>query len=359
MINQAIQGINIGGITTKNPVFLAPMSGVSDLPFRRLADQHGAGLVVSEMIASAELANERPDAILRANNDGASPFVIQLVGNDPKWMSEGARRAQAIGADIIDINMGCPAKEVTGKLSGSALMREPKLAISLIESVVGAVDIPVTLKMRLGWDHTSKNAPELARQAEAAGVSLITVHGRTRCQFFKGTADWSGVRPVKEATGLPIIVNGDIGTVAESRSALKLSGADGVMIGRGAYGAPWQPGRIAQALATSHDPGPPPLNERMAIAITHVETMLSHYGIAKGLRNARKHIAWYLAGCTNNQAVLKHWRRRLCTEDTPASVLDGLREFFALAGQVTGSDAIQTTGQTTGQTAGSRSEKIA
>ena len=321
-------GLSIGSIKLKAPVALAPMSGVSDLPFRRLAHGLGAGLVVSEMIASSELVRERPDVMRRAENDGINPFVIQLAGREPEWMAEGARIAEARGADIIDINMGCPAKEVTGKLSGNALMRDPDLAVSLIKAVIGAVRVPVTLKMRLGWDHASLNAADLAVRAEDAGVQMLTVHGRTRCQFFKGRANWEAVRAVKSAVGIPVIVNGDIVSVDVARQALAQSGGDGVMIGRGAYGAPWQPGRIAAALASGRDPGAPPVHERMTLAISHVEAMLIHYGTALGLRRARKHIGWYLAGSAGDEKILKMWRRRLCTDERPGSVLEGLREFY-------------------------------
>lgn len=320
--------LRIGRQQLDNPVILAPMTGVSDLPFRRLAHDLGAGMVVSEMVASVELVAERHDVVRRAEGHGLSPFVIQLVGCEPRWMAEGARIAEAKGADIVDINMGCPAREVTGKASGSALMRDLDHALRLIEAVVGAVSVPVTLKMRLGWDERSRNAPELAKRAEAAGVQLITVHGRTRCQFFKGNADWSAVRPVKEAINIPLVVNGDITTIDDAKRALELSGADGVMIGRGAYGAPWLLSRVAQFLADGTDSGAPPLAEQGRIARAHVEAMLDHYGEFIGVRNARKHIGWYLASSGHRQEEIKAWRQQLCTEERPRAVLAGLDAFY-------------------------------
>jgi nifR3 family TIM-barrel protein len=280
------------------------------------------------MVASRELARERPDMLRRTEGRGTvSPHVVQLAGCEPEWMAEGARVACALGADVIDINMGCPAREVTGKLSGSALMRDLDHALTLIEAVVRAADVPVTLKMRLGWDHASLNAPELAARAEQAGVQLVSVHGRTRCQFFKGRADWSSIGAVKARVSIPVLANGDVGTVADARTILEQSGADGLMIGRGAYGAPWLPGRIALALETG-DPGEPSLAEQRAIATAHFESMLEHYGMDLGARNARKHLGWYVARAAVDEAQAKSWRARLCTEDHAPRVSRLLAMFY-------------------------------
>jgi nifR3 family TIM-barrel protein len=320
--------IRIGRHSLASRVLLAPMSGITDLPFRRLAHRSGAGLVISEMVASEHLVRERPDARRRAQGRDLTPFVIQLAGCEARWMAEGARIAEGLGADIIDINMGCPAREVTGKLSGSALMRDLDHAVSLIEAVVGAVRVPVTLKMRLGWDHANLNAPDLARRAEAAGVQLLTVHARTRCQFFKGEADWSLVRRVKEAVRIPVVINGDIVDAHTAATALQASGADAVMVGRGACGAPWMLARIGTYLANGGDPGSPPLTEQCRVALAHVEAMLTHHGVHHGLRGARKHIGWYLQSSGRPEAVVKAWRRRLCTSEDADAVLAGLSAFY-------------------------------
>jgi tRNA-dihydrouridine synthase B len=324
--------LKIGGIKVVNPVLLAPMSGITDAPFRRLAAALGAGLVVSEMTASDDLVNGRPMSLLRCEATGIGPHVVQLAGCQTRWMAEGARIAEAGGAEIIDINMGCPARHVTGGQSGSALMRDLDHALRLIEATIAAVKVPVTLKMRLGWDERSLNAPELARRAEVAGVQMISVHGRTRCQFYKGDADWSAVRAVRDAISIPLVVNGDITSFEKAVSALNRSGADAVMIGRGAQGQPWLPGQIGRRLETGVVEATPSLALQLTYIRSLYDEVCSHYGLRIGLRHARKHLGWTLevaARCSRAPTVkLKSWREKILTSEDPLGVNRSLENAF-------------------------------
>ena len=327
-----LKPLKIGDIEVANRVLLAPMSGVTDAPFRRLTAALGAGLVVSEMTASDDLVNGRPMSRLRCEATGIGPHVVQLAGCEARWMAEGARIAEAAGADIIDINMGCPARHVTGGQSGSALMRDLDHALKLIEATIAAVKVPVTLKMRLGWDDRSLNAPELARRAEAAGVQLISVHGRTRCQFYKGVADWSAVRAVRDAIRIPLVVNGDITSFEKAVTALEMSGADAVMVGRGAQGQPWLPGQIGRRLETGIAELPPSLAEQLKHIRALYDDVCGHYGLRIGLRHARKHLGWALeiaARCSLAPATtLKTWRETILTAEDPHRVHRSLDDAF-------------------------------
>ena len=324
--------LKIGDITIANRVLVAPMSGITDAPFRRLAAALGAGLVVSEMTASDDLVNGRPMSRLRCEATGIGPHVVQLAGCEVRWMAEAARIAEAAGADIIDINMGCPARHVTGGQSGSALMRDLDHALKLVEATVGAVEVPVTLKMRLGWDDRSLNAPELARRAEAAGVQLISVHGRTRCQFYKGRADWGAVRAVKAAIRIPLVVNGDITSFEDAVVALEMSDADAVMMGRGAQGQPWLPGQIGRRLESGIVESSPSLALQLNYVRTLYDEVCSHYGLRVGLRHARKHLGWALeiaAQYSRAPALtLKSWRQKVLTSDDPSGVHRSLQDAF-------------------------------
>jgi tRNA-dihydrouridine synthase B len=320
-------GFAIGDVWVGGRVLTAPMTGVSDLPFRRAASKLGAPYVATEMVACELLARGRPDVVRRAAvGEGLPLMVVQLVGREAEWLAKGAAMAEAAGAEIIDINMGCPAKDVTGGLSGSALMRDLDHAERLIGAAVEATVRPVTLKMRLGWDDAHKNAPELAVRAERAGVKAITVHGRTRQQFYNGLVDWRAVAEVKAATDLPVIVNGDVVDAVSAREALMQSGADAIMIGRGAYGRPWIAAAIDRALRTGEAIEEPDLAERLGIALDHFHDSLRFYGDVLGLKVFRKHLGWYVENapwpaCADVRRAAKS---RLCRLDSPVAVEEGL-----------------------------------
>jgi tRNA-dihydrouridine synthase B len=310
------------------PVVLAPMSGITDLPFRRLAARFGADMVVTEMVASESLMIRNAEMVLRMVGDGLSPHVVQLAGREAGWMADAAAAATEAGADILDINMGCPAKRVTGGWSGSALMRDLPLAKALIAAVVGATHLPVTVKMRLGWDRSSLNAAELARIAEGEGARLVTVHGRTRDQFYEGSADWHAIAEVRAAVSIPVIANGDIVDTETARAALAASGADGVMIGRGAQGQPWMPALVAADLNGRPRPAVPEGADLAALIIEHYEMLLAHYGVEVGRRAARKHLGWYLEPLEAAAGRRHPLRPALLTTNEPARVVDLIGRAF-------------------------------
>lgn len=318
--------IQIGSLNLQMPVLLAPMAGITDLPFRRIVSRFGAGLVFSEMVASKAMVNEtrRSMQIVKSDQENDQIMAVQLAGCDPEIMAEAARLNEDLGAKIIDINMGCPVKKVTSGMAGSSLMKDLEHAGKILKATVDAVSVPVTLKMRTGWDDDSRNAPELAKIAEGLGIQMLTVHGRTRCQFFKGRADWSFIQKVKDAVSIPVIANGDIQSVHDAKDALEQSNADGVMVGRGAYGRPWFVSQVAAYLNTTETPEDPSYRDQMNIVLEHYQGLIDLYGEIAGMRIARKHLTWYSERLNGG----REFRSRIIRMEDYKRVIHEIKHFY-------------------------------